>query len=597
MNITTSLSVSNMVDASISRNLPIPFSNLDVLSKFLCDLFQPKTFINVGIKEDFLNFVEDDLDSHMEFPQDPGVGAKIDPEQFSKRSESWEGDDSVFNTPLKFVFFEFPPTGEPDVYGGLRHVGRGPGFTLDELVETFFVEPTHWNFASRNLGLTLDFNEFLPSYKERFKCVLVVDEVPEVGNRPPLEGEEDEVEETDDDDIDAKPKFQEKSVGGHVSEEKMQEKGGSGHVSEEGLEDFAKHITTKILPYVEVGKVLSKSDAQEGSSIGDQLQKVGCLLSTMGHLCAFQHAKYKADKISCEDDGLFCKNFGEMVKRTLRTPSRKRAEPKTTASQRANDKSGSVSAYGILANNTLAVQEQYHSLLENLMDPVGSLNQETFTPSERGPIEETYIGQWEVDRFDRLMTDLDGLPETLRLRKRNPALYKSLTAILSPALPLSSASPDFSVTPYSQGPALSPQQQSGYGPTAYSQQVSYPQGQPGYLQPGNPALYAHPGYPQGHPTFAAGAPPSLPLLQQPWASMPQYAPAMFATAAPPTDLQPQFGVGSPGEPFSTINSNNPLSAARDHSIGIYTESPNFAGSPKTSPDSNFDSSKGNPKIV
>jgi hypothetical protein len=129
MNISTSLSVANMNATSMSKNsLPIPFSNLDTLSDFLCGIFASKASMTVGVFPPFLQFVEETRGLHMDFPSD--TSTLIDP-------GAWEEDSNI---PLHFMFSDplQPETTTDDLT-------RSDGFTLEHLVETFFCEPTDWS--------------------------------------------------------------------------------------------------------------------------------------------------------------------------------------------------------------------------------------------------------------------------------------------------------------------------------------------------------------------------------------------------------------------------------------------------------------------
>lgn len=519
MNITTSLSVANMNATSTSKNsLPIPFSNLDTLSDFLCGIFASKASMTVGVSPPFLQFVEETRGLHMDFPSD--TSTLIDPGPWEESS----------NIPLHFMFSDplLPGTTTDDL-------ARSDGFTLEHLVETFFCEPTDWRTGEKGL------RESLPSYKKRFSCALAVEE----------DSEENDLGEMTEEDV--KPAGQEKSA--------------VEHKTEDGLEEYAKLITTKIVPYVELGKCLAKSDAQDASSIGDRLQKVGNLLTTMGHLCAFQHAKYTAEKISSEDKGQFCKNFNDLIKKTLRQNAQKSAEPKTTSTQRANDPSVSVSAYGKILDSTVAVQEQYLNVLESLMEPSHSLNLEQFTPKEQGSVADNYDGKWDLERFDRLMTDLNGSTDTLRLPTKNPGLNAQISRILVPT----SALPDSSATPYSEGTPVLAQHHSAY--------PQYAQEQPGYPLHGEPAFLPRHGYHQGPIIYGAGAPPSSP---QRWGSsmmQPSFATGETQAGYHP---HPQFGLSVPGHPFPTTHP--PSASTSPTSLTSPTKPPT-----PTSPVKQFDS--------
>jgi hypothetical protein len=486
----------------LKNGIPFAFSNLEVLSEFVCSIFGA-TLFPVLVTEAFLDFVQMEVKIHMEF--DPERGVRVLPEPYPGG-----------NTPLLFTFSRLPSEDGYDEDNYISHVkttGTGTYFSLAELVATFFCKPT----------ITIDqitpdnfVKYYLPSYKQRFKCVLFVEEDSKVKTRPSVdEGElgvsNDDLAMTDADTMNVSPVKVEKKYG-----------------TEDGLEEAAKQLSTKILTYVQQGKFGTKTDELETSSAGVRLQKVGCLLTTLGHLCAFQHAKLTAERVDSEDPIAFIKNFGSLMKKTLRLNPLKAGDEKASSRERANNQRVSVSSYGILDVGTATFHLKYQKLLEVIMED-SSINMDQFGPKKDQDVDDDYTGKWDLDSFDKLMTDSNGgkSNNTLRLPTKNRNLYALLAEVLLPqgdpllhnaqlnsTLNISSLAPASHLT---TGPA--------YPPLA---EVSPAHPPPSHLMTG--PSYVHPsvGPPPVYPPAPAVGPPVYPpaLEQTQFSSITGYPPTL-----------------------------------------------------------------------
>jgi hypothetical protein len=419
-NLRSSLTEENILINLMKTSIPAPFTNLEILSDFICGIFGSESKSNFVVTDNFVQFVREELKSDMVFDADP-----------SERTMPtlMPAGDIV---PFEFCFLDVTSTPKdmlPLTQSNISNV------SLEQLVESFFMSTQLKGSGPKPRRFINPCGAYVGSYEERFGRSPAVPEELNVKMSPPVPPAEEAVGmEARAGGLGVEDGGNDGELGTNVPRRVTQahQKVLNPYGTEDGLDEASKLFSNKVLAYVQTGKCGSKTDKLEVSSIGDRLEKMGCLLTTLGHLCAFQHAKYSAEKVSSEDAAVFSKNFGSLMKQTLRLTTQKPGQPKATSQERANNTKVSVSAYGIILSGTMTLQHKYLNILEGIMDD-DTLNLEQFEPKKKPPVDDDYTGKWDLDSFDKLMTDLNGTKtETLRLPTRNPQLYARLTETLLP---------------------------------------------------------------------------------------------------------------------------------------------------------------------